>query len=85
MLFTVPSTGGFLKKTILSSVFKNPYKKIRETRKCVSIQGIENQTKPESDITPSLCPEISAKNDIQEFNLYTGSNVGRLFCNSAAK
>ncbi len=32
ILFTVPSTGRFLKKTILYSGFKNPNKKIRETR-----------------------------------------------------
>jgi hypothetical protein len=30
MLFTVPSTGGFLRTL---SGFNNPYKKIRETRK----------------------------------------------------
>jgi hypothetical protein len=33
MLFTVPSTGGFLNKTILYSGFKNTHTKIRETRK----------------------------------------------------
>jgi hypothetical protein len=32
MLFTVPSTGGFLQKAILSYGFKNPNKKINETR-----------------------------------------------------
>jgi hypothetical protein len=38
MLFTVPSTGGcYLRKTILFSGFKNPFKNILETRKLVSI------------------------------------------------
>jgi hypothetical protein len=36
MLFTVPSTGG-LKKNILLSGVKNPYKNICETRKLKSI------------------------------------------------
>jgi hypothetical protein len=51
MLFALFSTGGF-KKTILFSGFKNPYKKICETRKLKSIhekhfverkKGVENQ------------------------------------------
>jgi hypothetical protein len=38
MLFTVPSTGGFFKENYtLFSSFKNPYKKIRKTRKLKSI------------------------------------------------
>jgi hypothetical protein len=37
MLFTVPSTGGFLKKTILFSCFKQCLQKIRETSKLESI------------------------------------------------
>jgi hypothetical protein len=39
MLFTVHSTGG-LKKTILFSGFKNPYKKIRKTRKLETIHEV---------------------------------------------
>ncbi len=39
MLLIVLFTGGFLKKTILFSGFKNPFKKIRETRKLESIYG----------------------------------------------
>jgi hypothetical protein len=35
-LFTVSSTGGFLKKIILFSGFKSPYRKIREIRKLES-------------------------------------------------
>jgi hypothetical protein len=37
MLFKVPSSGGFERKTILFSAFENPYNKICKTRKLESI------------------------------------------------
>jgi hypothetical protein len=37
MIYTVPSTGGFLKKTILFSGFRNPYEKSAEISKFESI------------------------------------------------
>jgi hypothetical protein len=37
MLFTFPSTGGFLKKTRLFTSFKNPYKKTAKQEKFESI------------------------------------------------
>ncbi len=52
MLLTVPSILVDFKKTIPFSGFKNPYKKIRETRKLESIHEkhfLEQGRKPEPD------------------------------------
>ncbi len=78
MLFKVPSTGGFKRKPYSSLGFKNPYKKIHETRKLESIheQHFEawksegrNQIKTRVSEDSSLCPETPTKNADQEFHL----------------
>ncbi len=80
MLFTVPSIGGFLKKTIIFSGFKNPHKKIRETSKLESIhvqyfveRKIEGRKLDKTRVweDSSLCPEPSTKNTVLEFHLGT--------------
>ncbi len=75
MLFTVPTIGRFT-EIMLFSGFKNPYKKIRVTRKLESIHeqdfvewknyGSKTRVREHS----SLCPETSTKNDVQEYHLW---------------
>jgi hypothetical protein len=60
LLFTVPSTGGFKKKTILFSGFKNPYKKISKTRKLESIHELHFLKRKNDGRKPD-------KNAVQEF------------------
>ncbi len=68
MLFTVPSTSGF-KKNPYSSGFKNPYKKIRETRKIESIHELHFVWRKNDGRKPD-------KNAVQEFTyLHTGEEI----------
>ncbi len=83
MLFTVPSTGGFIIKPYFSLVLKI-IKKIHETRKLESthekhfMQRKNEGRKPDKIRVwqeTSLCPETWTKNDVQEFHLWTKNNT----------
>ncbi len=71
-----------LKKIIHFSSFKNPYKKIRETRKLESIHRQHFVERKNEDRKPdktrvredsSLCPETSTKNDVPFFAVVCSS------------